>query len=270
MLQTNRYAVKKSTLKWHLKQNWTTVLELCLSSNLVQAHCLPPNSQHLSIHMWIRTDHDPSWEACLCKDFRIDFIPNRDDELEDMVDSGRDDCFLKEFERATKQKTKEVVSDQSDYINCDYVTVSAAVVKSLWSLEYVWCIQYQEAPWYVTYHSQNDTLLKEEQSRSTDQHQHRYPRGNGATISIIDRPGYNGDQRTNKICQNEKQGKADWYPNYEDKGGVEEKREVERMDRGVIHWLCLNLRKDCLNLRKDSLHLRKDSLNLRKEDRIFE
>jgi len=50
-----------------------------------------------------------------------------------MVDSGGGDYFLEEFERAKKQKTKEV-SGQSDYINCNFVTGSAAIVESLWSM----------------------------------------------------------------------------------------------------------------------------------------
>ena len=72
-------------------------------------------------------------EKRACKDFRIDSIPESDDESDDMVDSGGGDYFLKEFERAKKQKTKEV-SGQSDYINCKFVTGSAAVVESLWSM----------------------------------------------------------------------------------------------------------------------------------------
>ena len=52
-----------------------------------------------------------------CKDFRIDSMPDSDNETEDMVDSSEGDYFLEEFERAKKQKTKEV-SGQSDYINC--------------------------------------------------------------------------------------------------------------------------------------------------------
>ena len=56
-----------------------------------------------------------------------------DDETEDMVDSSEGDYFLEEFERAKKQKTKEV-SGQSDYINCNFVTGSAAILESLWSM----------------------------------------------------------------------------------------------------------------------------------------
>ena len=46
---------------------------------------------------------------------------------------GGGDYFLEEFERAKKQKTKEAIG-QSDYINCKFVTRSAAVVESLWSM----------------------------------------------------------------------------------------------------------------------------------------
>jgi hypothetical protein len=42
-------------------------------------------------------------EKRACKDFRIDSIPDSDDETEDMVESGGGDCFLEEFERAKKQ-----------------------------------------------------------------------------------------------------------------------------------------------------------------------
>ena len=72
-------------------------------------------------------------EKRACKDFRIDSIPDSDDETEDMVESGGGDCFLEEFERSKKQKTKEG-SGQSDYINCNFVTGSAAIVESLWSM----------------------------------------------------------------------------------------------------------------------------------------
>ena len=72
-------------------------------------------------------------EKRACKDFRIDSIPDSDDEFDDMVDSGGEDYFLKEFEKAKKQKTK-AASGRSDYINCNFVTGSAAVVESLWSM----------------------------------------------------------------------------------------------------------------------------------------
>jgi hypothetical protein len=49
------------------------------------------------------------------------------------VDSGGQDFFLREFEKAKKQKTKES-SSQSDYIDCNFITGSAAVVESLWSM----------------------------------------------------------------------------------------------------------------------------------------
>jgi len=72
-------------------------------------------------------------EKRACKDYRIDSIPDSDYETEDMVDSSEGDYFLEEFERAKKQKTKEV-SGQSDYINCNFVIGSAAIVESLWSM----------------------------------------------------------------------------------------------------------------------------------------
>ena len=49
------------------------------------------------------------------------------------VDSGKEEFFLREFERAKRQKTKES-SGQSDYIDCKFITGSAAVVESLWSM----------------------------------------------------------------------------------------------------------------------------------------
>jgi hypothetical protein len=41
--------------------------------------------------------------------------------------------FLREFEKAKKQKTKES-SSQSNYRDCNFITGSAAVVKRLWSM----------------------------------------------------------------------------------------------------------------------------------------
>jgi hypothetical protein len=50
-----------------------------------------------------------------------------------MVDSGGEDFFLREFEKAKNQKAKES-SNQSDYIDCNFITGSAAVVKGLLSM----------------------------------------------------------------------------------------------------------------------------------------
>jgi hypothetical protein len=41
-----------------------------------------------------------------CKDFQIDSISDSDDELEDTVDSGGGDFFLKEFERAKNRRRR--------------------------------------------------------------------------------------------------------------------------------------------------------------------
>ena len=49
------------------------------------------------------------------------------------VDSDEEDFFLREFEKAKKQKTKDS-SGESDYINCTFITGSAAVVECLWSM----------------------------------------------------------------------------------------------------------------------------------------
>jgi hypothetical protein len=49
------------------------------------------------------------------------------------VDSEEEDFFLRKFEKAKRQKTKES-SGQSDYINCNFIIGSAAVVESLWSM----------------------------------------------------------------------------------------------------------------------------------------
>jgi hypothetical protein len=50
-----------------------------------------------------------------------------------MVDSSKEDFFLREFEKAKKQKTKES-SSQSDNIDCNFITGSTAVVESLLSM----------------------------------------------------------------------------------------------------------------------------------------
>jgi hypothetical protein len=70
-------------------------------------------------------------EKCACKAFGMD--ANLGDELDLMVDSDEEDFFLREFEKAKRQKTKESIS-QSDYINCNFIIGSAAVVESLWSM----------------------------------------------------------------------------------------------------------------------------------------
>ncbi len=72
-------------------------------------------------------------EKCACRAFQKDANLESDDELDLTVDSGREDFFLRGFEKAKKQKTKES-SGQSDYIDCNFITGSAAVVKSLWSM----------------------------------------------------------------------------------------------------------------------------------------
>jgi hypothetical protein len=72
-------------------------------------------------------------EKHACKAFQKDANLESDDELDLTVDSSREDFFLREFEKAKKQKTKEF-SSQSDYIDCNFITGSAAVVKSIWSM----------------------------------------------------------------------------------------------------------------------------------------
>jgi hypothetical protein len=72
-------------------------------------------------------------EKCACRAFQKDANLESDDKSDLTVDSGREDFFLREFEKAKKQKTKES-SSQSDYIDCNFITGSAAVVKSLWSM----------------------------------------------------------------------------------------------------------------------------------------
>ncbi len=47
------------------------------------------------------------------------------------MDRGGEDFFLRESEKTKKQNTKES-SSQSDYIDCNFITGSAAVVESLW------------------------------------------------------------------------------------------------------------------------------------------
>jgi hypothetical protein len=72
-------------------------------------------------------------EKRACRAFQKDANLESDDELDLTVDSGGEDFFLREFEKAKKQKTKES-SGQSDYIDCNFITGSAAVVKSLCSM----------------------------------------------------------------------------------------------------------------------------------------
>jgi hypothetical protein len=72
-------------------------------------------------------------EKCACKAFLKDANWGSDDESDLTVDSGKKDFFLREFDKAKKQKTKEY-SGHSDYIDCNLITGSAAVVESLWSM----------------------------------------------------------------------------------------------------------------------------------------
>jgi hypothetical protein len=70
-------------------------------------------------------------EKHACKAFQKD--ANLGDESDLTVDSDEENFFLREFEKAKRQKTKES-SSQSDYINCNFIIGSAAVVESLWSM----------------------------------------------------------------------------------------------------------------------------------------
>ncbi len=72
-------------------------------------------------------------EKCACRAFQKDANLESDDELDLTMNSGGEDFFLREFEKAKKQTTKES-SNQSDYIDCNFITGSAAVVESLWSM----------------------------------------------------------------------------------------------------------------------------------------
>jgi hypothetical protein len=72
-------------------------------------------------------------ETRACKTFLKDANRGSDDESDLMVDSGEEDFFLREFEKAKKHSTKES-SSQSDYIDCNFITGNTAVVKSLWSM----------------------------------------------------------------------------------------------------------------------------------------
>ena len=76
-----------------------------------------------------RTIMQAEKRACLA--FRKD--ANLGDELDLTMDSDEEDFFLREFEQAKRQKLKES-SGQSDYINCTFITGSAAVAESLWSV----------------------------------------------------------------------------------------------------------------------------------------
>ncbi len=67
-------------------------------------------------------------EKRACKAFQKD--ANLGDESDLMVDSDEEDFFLREFEKAKRQETKKS-SSQSDYINCNFIIGSAAVVESL-------------------------------------------------------------------------------------------------------------------------------------------
>jgi hypothetical protein len=70
-------------------------------------------------------------EKLACKAFQKD--ANLGDESDLTVDSDEKDFFLREFEKAKRQKTKESCG-QSDYINCNFNLGSAAVVESLWNM----------------------------------------------------------------------------------------------------------------------------------------
>jgi hypothetical protein len=72
-------------------------------------------------------------EKRACKAFLKDANWGSDYKSDLTVDSGKEEFFLGEFEKAKKQKTKES-SGQSDYIDCNFITGSAAVVQSLWSM----------------------------------------------------------------------------------------------------------------------------------------
>ncbi len=72
-------------------------------------------------------------EKHACKALLKDANRGSDDESDLTVDSGEEDFFLREFETAKKQNTKES-SGQSDYIDCNFINGSAAVVESLWSM----------------------------------------------------------------------------------------------------------------------------------------
>jgi hypothetical protein len=78
-----------------------------------------------------RTMTQAEKRACLA--FRKDANLNLGDESDLTMDSDKEDFFLREFEQAKRQKLKES-SGQSDYINCTFITGSAAVVESLWSV----------------------------------------------------------------------------------------------------------------------------------------
>ncbi len=49
------------------------------------------------------------------------------------MDRDKEDFFLREFEKAKRQKSNES-SGQNDYINCNFIIGSAAVVESIWSM----------------------------------------------------------------------------------------------------------------------------------------
>jgi hypothetical protein len=72
-------------------------------------------------------------EKRACRALQKDANLESDDESDLMVDNGGEDFFLREFEKAKKQKTQES-SGQSDYIDCNFITGSVAVVESLWSM----------------------------------------------------------------------------------------------------------------------------------------
>jgi hypothetical protein len=72
-------------------------------------------------------------EKRACRAFQKDANLESDYESDLPVDSSGEDFFLREFEKAKKQKTKES-SGQSDFIDCNFITGSAAVVESCWSM----------------------------------------------------------------------------------------------------------------------------------------
>ena len=69
-------------------------------------------------------------ERAACKRFKINATVESESESDSVSDH---ECFLKQYEKTKKQKERSFL-EQSDYINCNFVMGSAAVVESLWSV----------------------------------------------------------------------------------------------------------------------------------------
>lgn len=69
-------------------------------------------------------------EKAACKRFKINATVESESESDSVSDH---ECFLKQYEK-TKKRKERIFLEHSDYINCNFVMGSAAVVETLWSV----------------------------------------------------------------------------------------------------------------------------------------